>query len=64
MNDNIFLNRSEAAKVSRVSLSTIDHAIRAGLLPVCRPGVRRVVIERKALMRWLRSTCGAPQHSG
>ncbi len=60
MSDEHFLNRAEAARLSRVSLSTIDGAIRGGQLRVCRPGQRRVIIERAALLQWLRATCGTP----
>src|SRR5262249_58633204 len=46
------LLRAEAADFARVSVSTIDRAIRAGELDVARCG-RRVRISRAALLAWI-----------
>ena len=48
----LMLTRQEAARLARVSLSTLDEALRQKKLPCSRIG-KRVLIPRKAFMRIL-----------
>jgi excisionase family DNA binding protein len=48
-----FLTKKEAADEARVSEKTIDRAIRRRVLRRVNNGVRKVVIARAELLRWM-----------
>lgn len=54
------LTRPEAAALARVTVTTLDRWIAAGLLPVVRIGARRVMIRRSAMSAYLTAHDTAP----
>lgn len=56
-NDRVWMSRREAAEYARVSIDTIDRAIKAGQLESRKP-LRRRLTTRDWLDRWIASGVG------
>ncbi len=57
--DSLFFTRTEAAKIARISESTLDRKNRAGEIPCKRMG-RRVLFPKAAFLAW----CATPDVGG